>query len=171
MLCEICGKNEATVEFTEIIDDEVSQIHLCENCAREKGIEMEQHFSIADFLAGLTDLGLEFEPEKAVSVKCPNCAMTYDDFRKIGRLGCGECYSAFKRSLIPLLKRIHGSTRHVGKATVKLEKVTGVTKISQLQELRQKLQRAIEMEEYEEAAKIRDRIRELEKKAKKKDET
>ncbi|KPK40511.1 MAG: hypothetical protein AMJ78_07115 [Omnitrophica WOR_2 bacterium SM23_29] len=171
MLCEICGKNEATVEFTEIIDDEVNQIHLCESCAREKGVEMEQHFGIADFLAGLTDLGLEFESKEVVSVKCSNCGMTYDDFRKIGRLGCGECYSAFKRSLIPLLKRIHGSTRHVGKTAVKLEKVTGVAKVSELQELRQNLQRAIEMEEYEEAAKIRDRIRELEKKAKAKDET
>lgn len=167
MLCEICGKKEATVEFTEIINDEVTQLHLCESCAREKGVEMEQHFSIADLLAGLTDLGLEFEP-KQPPIKCSNCAMTYDDFRKIGRLGCGECYNAFKRSLLPLLKRIHGSTRHLGKATVKLEKAVGVTKVSQLQELRQKLQRAIEMEEYEEAAKIRDKIRELEKKAKEK---
>ncbi len=167
MLCEICGKNEATVEFTEIIDDEVTQLHLCESCAREKGVEMEQHFSIADLLAGLTDLGLEFEP-KEVSIKCPNCGMTHDDFRKIGRLGCGECYNAFKRSLLPLLKRIHGSTRHLGKAAIKLEKAVGVTKMSELQELRQKLQRAIEMEEFEEAAKIRDRIRELEKKAKEK---
>lgn len=165
MLCEVCGKNEATVEFTEIIDDEVTQLHLCESCAREKGIEMEQHFSIADLLAGLTDLGLELEP-KEVSVKCTNCGMTYDDFRKIGRLGCGECYKAFKRSLLPLLKRIHGSTRHVGKATVKLEKAAGVEKKSELQELRQNLQRAIESEEYEEAAKIRDKIRELEKKTK-----
>lgn len=165
MLCEICGKNEATVEFTEIVDDEVTQLHLCESCAREKGIEMEQHFSIADLLAGLTDLGLELEP-KEVSVKCPNCGMSYDDFRKIGRLGCGECYKAFKRNLLPLLKRIHGSTRHVGKATVKLEKAAGTEKRSQLQELRQKLQRAIELEEYEEAAKIRDKIRELEKKTK-----
>ncbi|KPK38058.1 MAG: hypothetical protein AMJ78_10580 [Omnitrophica WOR_2 bacterium SM23_29] len=168
MLCEICGVNEATVEFTEIVDDEVTQLHLCESCAREKGVEMEKHFGIADLLAGLTDAGLEFESEEA-EVKCSGCGMTYDDFRKIGRLGCGECYSTFKRNLLPLLKRIHGSTRHLGKSTVKLEKAAGVTKRSELQELRQKLQRAIEMEEFEEAAKLRDRIRELEKKAKEKE--
>lgn len=168
MLCEICGKKEASVEFTEIIDDEVTQLHLCESCAKEKGIEMEQHFSIADLLAGLTDLGAEFEPKK-VSIKCPKCGMSYDDFRKIGRLGCGECYKAFKRSLLPLLRRIHGSTRHVGKATVKLEKAAGAEKASELQELQQKLQHAIELEEYEEAAKIRDKIRELEKRSKEKD--
>jgi len=168
MLCEICGVNEATVEFTEIVDDEVTQLHLCESCAREKGVEMEKHFGIADLLAGLTDVGLEFEP-KEVEVKCSGCGMTYDDFRKTGRLGCGECYSTFKRSLLPLLKRIHGSTRHLGKSTIKLEKAVGVTKRSELQELRQKLQRAIEMEEFEEAAKLRDRIRELEKKAKEKE--
>lgn len=164
MLCQICDKNEATVEFTEIINDEVNQLHLCEKCAKNKGIEMEQHFSVADLLAGLSDLGLQPET-KFISVRCPQCGMTFDDFRKIGRLGCGECYNSFKKNLLPLLKRIHGSTRHMGKATAKLTKTTGIKKVSRLQELQQRLQRAIEMEEFEEAARIRDQIRELEKKA------
>lgn len=162
MLCQLCQKNEATIEFTEIINDEVIQLHLCEQCAHEKGIEMEQHFSIADLLAGMGDLTEGIET-KEVTAKCPACGMTWYDFGKIGRLGCGECYKAFKQNLLPLLKRIHGSTRHTGK--VKAGRAYTPTKKSELQELRQRLQRAIEAEEFEEAAKIRDRIRESEKKA------
>ena len=161
MLCQLCQKNEATIEFTEIINDEVIQLHLCEQCAHDKGIEMEQHFSIADLLAGMGDLTHESEV-KDVLAKCSGCGMTLKDFRKNGRVGCGECYKAFKENLLPLLKRIHGSMRHTGK--VKSDKVYTPTKKSELQELRQKLQRAIENEEFEEAAKIRDKIREAEKK-------
>jgi protein arginine kinase activator len=165
MICQVCGKNEATVEFTEIIDDEVKQLHLCDNCAKEKGIEMEQNFSISDLLAGISGLGEKPSGEE-LSVKCAKCGMTYEDFQKIGRLGCGECYGAFKKSLLPLLKRIHGSTRHIGKSPKEIDETDGKKKISETQELRQKLQRAIDMEEFEEAARLRDRIRSLEKKAK-----
>jgi len=161
MLCQLCQKREATIEFTEIINDEVIQLHLCEQCAHEKGIEMEQHFSIADLLAGMGDL-TEGAQTKEAAAKCPACGMTWYDFGKIGRLGCGECYKAFSQNLLPLLKRIHGSTRHTGKA--KAGTADATTKKSELQELRQKLQRAIEAEEFEEAAKIRDKIRQIEKK-------
>ncbi len=163
MLCQICNENEATVEFTQIINNEVTQLHLCGKCAKTKGIEMEQHFSIADFLAGLSDFGIESHPED-ILIKCPKCGMTFEDFKKVGRFGCSDCYVKFKKNLLPLFKRIHGSTRHLGKATMKLEKAAGTEKRSQSQELRQKLQRAVDAEEYEEAAKIRDTIRELEKK-------
>lgn len=161
MLCQLCHKNEATIEFTEVINDEVIQLHLCEQCAREKGIEMEQHFGIADLLAGMGDLAQESEIKDIVA-KCSACGMTLSDFRKIGRAGCGECYKAFKQNLLPLLKRIHGSTRHTGK--VKSGQADTTVKKSELQELRQGLRRAIENEEFEEAAKIRDKIRQIEKK-------
>lgn len=166
MFCQLCQKNEATIEFTEIINDEVIQLHLCEQCAHEKGIEMEQHFSIADLLAGMGDL-TQGPEVKDITAKCSACGMTLDDFRKIGRVGCGECYKAFKQNLLPLLKRIHGSTRHTGK--VKSGKAYVTTKKPELQELRQRLQRAIENEEFEEAAKIRDKIRELENKSRAKE--
>ncbi|MDD5072847.1 MAG: UvrB/UvrC motif-containing protein [Candidatus Omnitrophica bacterium] len=165
MICQVCGKNEATVEFTEIIDDEVKQLHLCAGCAKEKGIEMEQNFSISDLLAGISGLGEKPSGGEPL-LKCGKCGMTYTDFQKIGRLGCGECYSAFRTNLLPLLKRIHGSTRHIGKSPKEIDETDGKKKISEAQELRQKLQRAIDMEEFEEAARLRDRIRALEKKAK-----
>ena len=167
MLCDVCHKTEATVHLTEIINDQITELHLCEECARQKGSQMEQHFGLADLLAGLADLGQQFEAQGKTEAKCPNCGLTYQDFRRIGRLGCSECYQTFKDSLGVLLKRIHGSTQHLGRAPVK--KVTLVEKKkSETDTLRAKLQTAIEMEEFEEAAKLRDRIRALEAKKRKK---
>lgn len=170
MICDICHKNPATVHLTEIIDNKMTELHLCEECAQKKGAQMESHFGLADLLAGLADLGGQFTKTKKESkTKCPRCGLTYEDFKKIGRLGCGECYSAFTEALLPLLKRIHGSTQHSGKSPSK--KVTrarrSVKTKGDLQELREKLQRAVELEEYEEAAKLRDKIKEMEKKKKK----
>lgn len=165
MLCDICAKNQATVHLTEIIDNQMNELHLCEECAREKSSQMEQQFGLSDLLAGM----VEFEkPTKekdleVTALKCANCGLTYADFKKIGRLGCGECYTAFKKYLGPLLKRIHGSSLHLGKSPVKVTKV--LKKRIDVQDLRQKLQRAIEMEAFEEAAKIRDQIKELEKRS------
>ena len=97
-----------------------------------------------------------------VSVKCPSCGLTYADFKKIGRLGCGECYNTFRKYLGPLLKRIHGSTQHTGKSPLIAGKPR--KKKIDLQALRIRLARAIEEEAFEEAAKIRDQIKELERK-------
>lgn len=162
MLCDICGKNQATVHLTEIVDDQMTELHLCEGCAKSKGTQMEQHFGLADLLAGLADIGQQLDIGGEAEAKCSNCGLTYQDFKKIGRLGCGECYVAFQETLAPLLKRIHGSTHHSGKVPARKEKVTKAR--TQLQELRDKLRKAIQNEEFEEAAKLRDKIKELEKK-------
>ena len=124
MLCDICSKTQATVHLTEIIDDKMTELHLCESCAQKKGAQMESHFGLADLLAGLADLGTQFTTSKTkkeakAKAKCSRCGLTYEDFKKVGRLGCGECYTAFKEALLPLLKRIHGSTQHYGKSPTK----------------------------------------------------
>ena len=157
MFCNVCHKNEATVHLTEIIDNQITELHLCEECARQKGAQMEQHFGLADLLAGLADLGQQFEVVGKTESKCPNCGLSYEDFRRIGRLGCSECYHAFKDSLGVLLKRIHGSTQHLGHAPLK--KAEEVKKQSEIDVLKSKLERAIKMEEFEEAASLRDKIR------------
>jgi len=164
MLCDICGKNPATVHLTEIIDDQMNELHLCEECARQKSAQMEQQFGLSDLLAGMAEFGKPDtkETETLTTVKCANCGLTFADFKKIGRLGCGECYNSFRRYLGPLLKRIHGSGQHLGKSPLKVTKV--LKKRTDLQELRAKLQRTIETEAFEEAAKIRDQIKELERK-------
>jgi len=176
MQCDICGKKQATVHLTEIIDDQMTELHLCEECAREKGTQMEKHFDLSDLLAGIADMGA---PGSAASghtedkIKCPNCGMSYQDFKAVGQLGCSECYKAFKKNLIPLLKRIHGSTQYFGKmpavsASTGTKTQTARAKIvsfaQQLQDLKTKLQKAVQDEEFEEAARLRDKIREIEKK-------
>ena len=163
MLCDVCNKNPATVHLTEIIDDQMNELHLCEQCAHQKSLQMEQHFGLSDLLGGMAEFEKPAkEKEAVITVKCANCGLTYVDFKKIGRLGCSECYTAFKRYLGPLLKKVHGSVIHFGKSPFKLAKVSD--KKTDLQSLRNQLQKAIESEEFEEAAGIRDKIKELEKK-------
>ena len=146
MLCDICGKKEATVHLTEIINDKITKLHLCEGCAKEKGAEMEEHFGLSDLLAGLTD-GSGVESELIGAVKCPSCGFTYNDFKKMGRLGCSECYEAFKKQLEPLLKRIHGTNRHIGKVPLAAGKTAKDTQT--LQDLKVRMEKAIQSVEFE----------------------
>ena len=165
MTCDLCGEREATVYLTEIIEDEKRELHLCERCARERGKETAEEFGLGGLLAGLADFGLKTEGETKESLACPRCKMTYEDFRKSGRLGCGSCYEAFHRTLGPLLKRIHGSTQHVGKVPVQ-----GAAKpqaaAEDLSRLKENLAKAVTSEAFEEAACLRDRIHALEAKPK-----
>lgn len=161
MLCDICGKNQATVHLTEIIDNQMTELHLCEECAQKKSAEMESQFGLSDLLAGLAEFEKPVAEKEAVSVKCPNCSLTYADFKKIGRLGCGDCYLAFRKYLGTLLKRIHGSSLHFGKTPHKGVAVKG--EAVTVETLRLELQKAIDSEAFEEAARIRDQIRALEK--------
>ncbi len=165
MVCQICNKKSATVHLTEIINDQMTELHLCEQCAKEKGIAgLGQPFGLQDLLAGLVDFGAPIAKGKKSALKCQNCKMTYEDFRKLGRFGCSQCYETFRESLEPLLKKIHGSVQHLGKAPMRGGEA--FKKKKQIQELQLKLQRAIQAEEFEEAARTRDKIRELEKRDK-----
>ncbi len=164
MLCDVCGKNPATVHLTEIIDEQMTELHLCEDCAHKKSAQIGQQFGLSDLLAGMADFEKPSPEKEAVAVKCPNCGLSYADFRKIGRLGCGECYRAFNKYLAPLLKRIHGATQHIGKVPFKAGKVIRKKeKVTDILALKEKLQRAIETEAFEEAARLRDQIRDLER--------
>ncbi len=163
MLCQICGKNPASVHFTEIHDNKMSEIHVCERCAEEKGMHTpaEKHkFEIADLLAGMVDAMTHTDEERVGHVQCPRCGLVYSSFKETGRLGCSECYTAFQFQLRPLLRRIHGDTRHRGKSPSRGG--TAQTGTRQIQRLHDELQRAVEREEFEKAAGIRDEIRKLE---------
>jgi len=166
MKCDVCNANEATVHLTEIINGTVTKLHLCEKCARSKSQEMEEHFGLADLLSGLADLVPVVEKKKEktfpeVTVKCKTCGFTFQNFRKMGRLGCPVCYTTFRAQLNPLLKKIHGSEIHVGKVPTKKEVTRD--KEALLAELKIRLEKAIKNEEFEEAARLRDQIRALER--------
>ena len=160
MLCEVCKQTQATVHLTEIVNDQMAELHLCESCANQKGAQVESNFGLADLLSGLAEFGKTQEPEEPASKACSTCGMTYDDFRKVGRLGCSGCYVTFKRSLGVLLKRIHGSHMHLGKSPARSVKPTKAK--NELADLKRKLELAIVREEFEEAAKLRDQMRRME---------
>ena len=163
MLCDVCSKNPATVHLTEIIDEQMNELHLCEDCARHKSAAMEQQFGLSDLLAGMADFEKpSSKEEELVTVKCPSCGLTYADFKKIGRLGCGECYNVFRKYLAPLLKRIHGSSQHIGKNPAKTKVAAKLYKKKVgLPELKNQLQKAIREEAFEEAARLRDQIKKI----------
>jgi protein arginine kinase activator len=148
------------VHLTEIVNEQMTELHLCEACANQKGAQVESHFGLADLLSGLADIGKPQEPEDVAVKTCANCGMTFEDFRKVGRVGCADCYQTFKQSLGNLLKRIHGSPIHLGKSPARLVKPAKAR--TELAELRRKLERAIDQEAFEEAAKLRDQIRWME---------
>ena len=163
MLCDVCGKNPATVHLTEILNDQMTELHLCEECAQAKSMAMEQQFGLSDLLAGMADTEKpEKETDSLKNLKCPNCGLNYADFKKIGRLGCSECYNTFGRYLGPLLKRIHGSNQHTGKSPLKPGKAS--KQELDVQILRSQLQKAVQAEAFEEAARLRDQIKEAEQK-------
>jgi protein arginine kinase activator len=174
MLCDQCGKNKATVHLTEIINDQITKLNLCETCAKQKGSDVEQHFGIADLLSALSDIQAETTQTGggtpvASKIKCAACGLTYEDFKKVGRLGCAQCYNAFKNNLTPLLKRIHGSNQHIGKSPdpLLIKEFKVASKIQdELEAAKLDLQKAVKKEEFEEAASLRDKIKFLEKKLK-----
>ncbi len=154
MLCDVCHKNIATVHLTEIVNEKITEMHICQECAKSKAKDIEQP-SLSDFLGGLAGA------ERKAALKCPSCGFSYEDFRKKGRLGCGGCYAAFKRQLLPLLKKVHSASRHTGKIPLHMEKKE--LPQAKAEQLRSQLNRAIQLEEYEEAARLRDALKKLEK--------
>lgn len=161
MLCDICKKNQAVVHYTEVINEKVKKLNLCEECAINKGIGVHPPFSIGELLGGLTPTGIDISSADK-SITCPGCGMNLAEFRETGRLGCYQCYESFNKSLMAMIGNIHKSTKHVGKVPSNARDAMGV--IDKIRELEYKLQEAVQKEEFEEAAKIRDQIKMLEKK-------
>lgn len=121
----------------------------------------QQHkFEIADLLAGMVDAMTQTDEERVGHVQCPRCGLLYSQFKETGRLGCSECYAAFQFQLRPLLRRIHGDTRHRGKSPSHGK--VGVTRSRRIQRLHDDLRRAVEREDFETAATLRDEIRRVE---------
>jgi protein arginine kinase activator len=166
MNCNICGLNEATIHLTEILNSQMVEVHLCENCAQEKGTDFKTHFNFGDLLANLTDIGKTEEIEEAgKKLRCPGCSITYDDFAKGGRLGCSTCYTTFSKLLMPLIMRVQRSDHHIGK---KPSKVSGDVRSSvDLRMLQERLRKCVQSEDFEEAASVRDEIKQIQDKMKK----
>ncbi|MDP4092312.1 MAG: UvrB/UvrC motif-containing protein [Bacillota bacterium] len=170
MLCQWCQKRPASVHFTQVVNNNKVEMYLCEQCAKEKGqVTFGSPFSISDFLSGImefaSDNGYRIQSEPRVI--CEKCGMTYEEFQKSGKLGCGSCYELYHDKLDLLLKRLHGNAVHCGKSPGSKQQGMALTQPKQANEidgLKELLNKAIQNEEYEKAAEIRDRIKNLEAK-------
>jgi len=155
-ICQVCKKKPAAWHITDIVDGHPRDLHLCDDCAREKA---EGQVSISDFLNSLVK-GSAKQVAKMSRLVCSRCGMSYLDFHTQRRLGCPYDYEAFGESMTELLQKIHGETRHVGK--VPCGEPGQAARQAELRRLRQALRRAIDQERYEEAARLRDHITKLE---------
>eukprot|EP00828_Plagiopyla_frontata_P042346 TRINITY_DN6290_c0_g1_i5.p1 TRINITY_DN6290_c0_g1~~TRINITY_DN6290_c0_g1_i5.p1 ORF type:complete len:187 (+),score=43.42 TRINITY_DN6290_c0_g1_i5:228-788(+) len=168
MLCEKCKKNEATINLVKIVNGEKQEIWLCEECAKNisdipffnsmgKDINFPFQGILTEVISNMKHTLVQ--PEKLI---CSNCETTYDEFSKTGKLGCSMCYNKFSEQLENILKYDYNKVKHIGKIPKKNQMELSQKK--KLKNLKEKLQRLILEEQYEEAAIIRDNIQELEKK-------
>lgn len=159
MLCNECGKNEANVHLTHIINGKKTESHLCEECAKKNQSIFNSSFSMENLFSAM--LNNAFNGASYLSSKgCSNCGMTYEQFRNVGKFGCNECIEAFKPRLIPVIKNIQGYDEHTGKIP---KRACGDYKVQKdLEKLKEELKLMIEQEEYERAAELRDKIRDME---------
>ena len=159
MLCNECGKNEAKVHVTYIINGKKTEYHLCEECAKKNQSILNTSFSMENLFSALLNNNLNtstYLPSKG----CEMCGMTYEEFKKTGKFGCSHCIDSFKPRLMPVVKSIQGYDTHVGKIP---KRAGGNYKVQKdIEKLKEDLKHAIEQEEYEMAAQLRDKIRDKE---------
>ena len=189
MKCENCGKNEANVKYTQIINGDKKQMFLCEECSEKLGIGHTFNMPI-DFSSFLGDFFNDFNEEAFIptlepqpKLQCKKCGLLFDDFLHTGKFGCSNCYTEFENMIDPILKNIQSANRHIGRIGeltegMEIEENSNDERVqnnynkeiskqkpkNELDVLKEKLQKAIEDERYEDAAKIRDEIKKMEEK-------
>lgn len=173
MLCSECNKKPATLHFTQIVNGKKTEVNVCEICAQKKGYltNSDETFSLHELLTSLfnvtsnssqVDLGNESFFERFTEMKCDRCQLSFSDFQRIGKFGCANCYESFKPRLNSVIRRVHsGNTQHSGK--IPKRKGSKLHLKKELSKYRDYLKQLIEEENFEEAALVRDRIKELEK--------
>ncbi len=185
MMCQNCGKNEVTFRYTQVINGVKKEMNLCDKCARELGLK-DMNFSMPiSFSSFLGDFFNEYNDDLLPSfmttqaLQCKNCGTMFDDFMNSGEFGCSECYNLFEDRITPILKNLQGANKHIGRGYRKIDSKVNESndisssasktvredkKESKLEKLQKDLQKAIKDERYEDAAKIRDEIKEIENK-------
>lgn len=160
-LCDACGERPAEIRVTEVARGRIEERMLCGTCASKLGVDATQSqgdFSVSKLVAGMGE-GAQKAGAAAESPPCSACGLTYAEFRESGKLGCPDCYEAFQNDLSALIRRLHGALRHTGRGPG--ERTAEQAIQLEISALRNRLAEAVAKEDYEEAARIRDRIREL----------
>lgn len=172
MKCERCHQKEASVHLSRIVNGKKSEQHLCQSCASETGADSPFQSFYNPFLSGSPFGGSIFNPTGGIpafggsgtgagrDLACPSCGTTFEAFRKSGLFGCSQCYETFREKLDPVLRRVQGSTRHIGRPVCRTkESQEQLVLKERLASLRKNLAAAVEREAYEEAARLRDEVR------------
>jgi protein arginine kinase activator len=150
MLCDDCKKRAATIFFKEVLPGKVVELHLCDECANKRGLVMHTKMSSIEMLQKL----LKERSAQDEKIICPVCFLSLAEFKHSGRFGCGTCVSTFKPYINNLIKKLHQSDKHVGRRPGH-----GQKKAFEVFRLREELKKALAREAYEEAAEIRDKLR------------
>jgi len=162
MQCQKCGNSDAVIHLTKIQNNEMNTYHLCETCAATEGLEPGAPSAAAPLTDFLAQMGKGLPASTAAAPnQCPNCGLTLGDFKRTGRLGCATCYSQLDQHLRGLLRRLHGGTKHVGKVLLPPDPNQSDV-FARIASLRRTLQLAVDQEDFERAASVRDQIRHLE---------
>jgi len=156
MRCDSCRERDAVVQLTQVENTEMKVLQLCEVCAAERGVDVPSQKGSAPLVDFLAQIG-----KGEVVGRCPECGMTSSELRQTGRLGCSTCYLHFDEHLRSLLRRLHGGSKHVGKMVLPADPKREDMSVH-LSSLRRSLKKAVEAEDFEHAAALRDQLRRLE---------
>jgi protein arginine kinase activator len=156
MLCDECKEREAKIFYTNVVGEKFVQKNLCEECAKRSGVD-DPNFAFADMLLGIGAAQAFEQAAGGSQVRCPRCGFSQADFKKAGRLGCPDCYTTFAEGLEGFLKSMHKGTRHVGKAPQAMQQTRDLS--DHLKALQKKLAQAVAAEKFEQAALLRDEIK------------
>jgi protein arginine kinase activator len=154
MKCESCHKAEATVQVKQVADGMVKEVFLCAECAENSGLKSPA--AMADFLFGMSSAMGGAKPAQDEKRRCPECDMSGSEFNKNNRLGCESCYETFAIELLPMIDEMHRAVKHIGKVPAQ------ESFRAEIETLKADLIKAVKCQDFESAAVIRDRIKELE---------
>jgi len=162
MLCQVCNKNDATLHYTKIIDGQVEELHLCEGCSKGNSeFDFDKTFSFHKLLTEIID-GVQgsYIDTDGEDLHCDKCGLKYSEFKQSGKLGCDRCYESFKDKLKPIIKSVQGTESHKGKIPTRIGSTLRIDR--EIRGLRSDLDKCISVENFEEAARLRDKIKLLE---------
>lgn len=166
MLCQKCKSKEANTHVKSVVNGEYKEYMLCSECAKEMGYSNLWSDMHSDFNSILGSFFSNALPARSETTRCPVCGSTYHDIAKSGQVGCANCYDVFLSELMPSIRRMHGNTTHCGKKplsnTVVEETQTSEDNTSEIEHLKAQLKEAIEKQNFEFAAELRDKIMEME---------
>ncbi len=165
MLCQNCGKNEATTHIKQIINGDMAESHLCSECASHLGYgDVFSGFglNLSELFGGFLGDMMPSLGSGASTKRCEKCGASFEDIAREGKVGCAECYRTFYDRLLPSIQRIHGKIKHNGKmSTGSPEKAREETPEEKTAKLEKQMSEAVAKQEFEEAAKLRDEIKAL----------